>query len=71
MVWFRMARHDEALRDLEAVLAERPNKAESRFLRGVVLKSLDRDAEADKEFATARRLSPSVEKSYSRYGFGS
>jgi tetratricopeptide (TPR) repeat protein len=68
MVWYRLARYDEALRDLDTLLAGSPGQAASHYLRGLVLVRLHRDPEAAKEFAIARRLAPSLERSYARYG---
>jgi tetratricopeptide (TPR) repeat protein len=68
MVWYRLGRYDEALRDLDAALAQSPRHASSRFMRAIVLARLDRDSEAAKELTIARRLEPSVEKSFARYG---
>ncbi len=68
MVWYRLGRYDEALRDLDAVLVQSPRHAGSRFMRSIVLARLNRDPEAAKELTIARRLSPSLEKTYARYG---
>ena len=68
MVWFRMGRYAEALRDLDAVLAATPGKSASRYLRGIVLARLHRDAEAGRDLAIARRLDPTVDKTYGRFG---
>lgn len=68
MVYFRMGRFDEALADLDAALLASPGQAASRFLRAVVLLRLHRDAEAARELAVARRIEPSVDRQYARYG---
>ncbi len=69
MVWYRLGRDEEALRDLDAVLVQAPGHAPSRFLRGIVLARLKRDAESARELTTARRIAPSVERTYAaRYG---
>ncbi len=68
MVWFRMGRLAEAMTDLDAVLAAAPDLASSRFLRGIVLKALHRDAEAATDLALARRISPTIDRQYARYG---
>ncbi|MQI18255.1 tetratricopeptide repeat protein, partial [Escherichia coli] len=60
MVWFRLGRFEDALADLDAVLAAEPGQAASRFLRAVVLQQLRRDAEAASELKIARRITPSV-----------
>jgi tetratricopeptide (TPR) repeat protein len=68
MVWYRLGRDEEALRDLDAVLAMSPGHAPSRFMRAIVLERLHRDGEAARELTIARRISPSIEKEYARYG---
>jgi tetratricopeptide (TPR) repeat protein len=68
MLWFRLNKFDDALRDLDSALAASPGLAAVRFMRGVVLMRLQRKAEADAELAIARRLAPSLDKKYARYG---
>jgi tetratricopeptide (TPR) repeat protein/transglutaminase-like putative cysteine protease len=68
MVWFRMGRYAEALRDLDAVLAAVPGKSASRYMRGIVLARLHRDSEALRDLAIARRLDPTLDKTYGRWG---
>jgi tetratricopeptide (TPR) repeat protein len=68
MVWFRMGRLEEALRDLDAVIAASPSKAASRYLRGIVLARLHRDSDSARDLAVARRLVPTVDKIYGRFG---
>jgi tetratricopeptide (TPR) repeat protein len=68
MVWYRLGRFDDALRDLDAVLAAEPGIAQSHFLRGVVLTRLHRGADAAEELSIARQISPSVDKTNARYG---
>ncbi|MBC7042391.1 transglutaminase, partial [Salmonella enterica subsp. enterica serovar Enteritidis] len=68
MVWFRLGRFEDALGDLDAVLAAEPGQASSRFLRAIVLQQLHRDAEAASELKIARRITPSVDRHYARYG---
>lgn len=68
MVWFRLGKYQEALADLDAVLAAVPSQAESRFMRAIVLSKVHREPEASAELAIARRLQPSVDKHYARYG---
>jgi len=50
------------------VLAVNPGQAESRFMRAIVLSRLHRAAEASRELVIARRLLPSVDRQYARYG---
>ena len=68
LIWFRLGRHEEALRDFNAVLRNSPGAAASLFMRGVILGLLNRKAEAAKDALPARRLRPSMNKQYGRYG---
>ena len=68
LVWYRLGKYDDALTDLDAALAASPDQAGSRFMRAMVLSHLHRDVEAAKELAIARRLMPSVDRKYARYG---
>ena len=68
LVWFRMGRYDDALRDLDAVLLQVPALGPSRFLRGLILEKLGRKSEAQVELALARRLAPGVERDYVHFG---
>ena len=68
MVWFRLGRFDDALADLDAVLAAEPGQAASRFMRAVVLQRLHRDAEAASELKIASRIATSIERHYARHG---
>lgn len=69
LVWYRMGRYSEALADLDTVLAANPDMAASRYVRAAVLKAMQRDAEAAGELALARRINPTIDRQYARYGF--
>ncbi|WP_188773275.1 DUF3857 domain-containing protein [Novosphingobium endophyticum] len=68
VVWFRLGRYDDALRDLDAVLRDAPSQAPSRYMRGIVLAHLGREAESKNELAIARKLDPGVDALYIRVG---
>lgn len=68
VVWFRLGRYAEALRDLDAVLAQVPGLAESRFVRAVVEQRLVNTSAATADLDAARKLDPGVERRYARYG---
>lgn len=68
LVWMRMGRDEDALRDLDAALLQAPGLGSSRFLRAIVYKRLGRSGEAAADLAIARQVSPSVERDYARYG---
>lgn len=68
VVWLRLGRFEEALRDIDAALLQVPDLGQSRFVRAIVLKRLGRDAEAERELVLARRLAPTVEKDYAKFG---
>ncbi|PXA91608.1 transglutaminase, partial [Nostoc sp. 3335mG] len=69
MVWYRMGRYEEAMADLDAVLAAAPDMASSRYLRAAVLKAMKRDADAVADLTMARRVSPQIDRQYARFGF--
>lgn len=69
LVWYRMGRYPEALADLDTVLAANPDMAASRYVRAAVLKAMQRDAEAAGELSMARRINPTIDRQYARYGF--
>lgn len=69
MVWYRMGRYPEALADLDTVLAASPDKASSRYLKAAVLKATKQDGVAAGELAIARRISPTIDREYERFGF--
>ena len=68
LIWFRMGRFEEALRDLDSVLASAPGIAQSRYLRGVVLTRMGRNDDAVKELVVARRIDASIDRTNARYG---
>lgn len=68
VVWFRLGRYEDALRDLDAVLLEAPSQSESRYMRGVVLARLGRAQESSAELTVARTLNPGVDALYMRLG---
>ncbi len=68
LVWIRMGRDEDALRDLDAALLQVPGMGSSRFLRAIVYKRVGRDADAATDLAIARQMSPSTERDYARFG---
>lgn len=68
MVWFRMGRFDDALTDLNAALAAEPGRGPSLFMRAIVLQQLHRDADAARDLKIARKITPSLDRRYARYG---
>lgn len=67
LVFAQMGRWDDALGDLNAGLAQRPNSAESLYLRGVVRTRLGTPGAAD-DLEAARIMQPGIEDDYARYG---
>jgi tetratricopeptide (TPR) repeat protein len=67
MVRFRLGQYDEALADLDAVLAKAPWMSPSRYMRGVVSLA-DGDSGGRKQLDMALRQSPHLTGLYSRYG---
>jgi len=68
LVWMRMGRDEDALRDLDAALLQAPGLGSSRFLRALVYQRMGRAGDAVADLAIARQLSPSTEREYARYG---
>ena len=68
MVYFRLNRFDDALKDLNAAIDQRPGAAASLYMRGVVQTRLGKKSEAAADLADARLLNPQVDADYARWG---
>ena len=68
LVWMRLGRDEDALRDLDAALLQQPGMGSSRFLRAIVRKRMGQVDDAAADLAVARQLSPSTERDYARFG---
>ena len=68
LVWMRLGRDEDALRDLDAALLQAPAMGSSRFLRAIVTKRLGNDNQAATDLAVARRMAPSIEREYAHFG---
>lgn len=68
LVWMRLGRDEDALRDLDAALLQVPGMGSSRFLRAIVNKRMGQAAAAAADLAVARQMSPSTERDYARFG---
>ena len=68
LVWFRLGWFDEALKDLDAVLAEVPALPASRFMRAAVLAKLGRVEQSAEDLRVARLLSPRIDEEYEKFG---
>jgi tetratricopeptide (TPR) repeat protein len=69
LAYYRLGRVDDALADLNAALRNEPQIAASRYLRGLILAEQGVDG-GRKDIEQAKRLSPTVEHTYRRYGVG-
>ncbi|MCP9222958.1 DUF3857 domain-containing protein [Erythrobacter sp. LQ02-29] len=67
MVHFRLGEMEEALTDLDAVLASAPELAQSMFLRGIVRLRMG-DKGGRKDIELAQRIQPSVARINKAYG---
>ncbi|WP_255326474.1 DUF3857 domain-containing protein [Sphingobium sp. EM0848] len=67
LVWFRLARYEEALQDLNAVLNAAPGTAESRYLRGIILNRMGREKEGGVDLTIARQLEPRIDVQYGKF----
>ena len=68
VVFLRLNRYEEALRDIDAALLQAPGLGPSRFIRAIILTRMGRKPEAVRELAVARRLLPTIEADYARFG---
>lgn len=68
LVWMRLGRDEDALRDLDAALSQVPGMGSSRFLRAIVKKRMGQAEDAAIDLAVARQVSPSTERDYARFG---
>jgi tetratricopeptide (TPR) repeat protein len=68
LVWMRLGRDEDALRDLDAALLQVPGMGSSRFLRAIVNKRMGQSEAAAADLAVARQMSPSTERDYARFG---
>lgn len=68
LVWMRLGRDEDALRDLDAALLQQPGLGPSRFLRAIVRKRMGQADDAAADLAIARQMSPSTERDYARFG---
>ena len=68
VVWLRLGRYDDALRDIDAALAQAPGLGPSHLVRAIILTRLGRGAEAAHDLALAHRIAPEVEAEYARFG---
>lgn len=62
-------RHVEALKELDAALAIKPNAADTHYRRGVILDRLERHADAIESFEEAIRLAPREVRYHQSLGF--
>ena len=67
LVWFRLTRYEDALKDLDAVLNAAPGTAPSRYLRGIVLSRMGRAKEGAMDLTIARQLQPRIDMRYSKF----
>lgn len=65
---YRMGRAEEALRDLDVALARSPGQHSSRYLRGVVKRSLGREVDAREDIESALHAAPGIASLYSLWG---
>ena len=68
LVHFRAGRNKEAIQDLDSALAIEPELAPSRFMRGLIESREGRREAGAADLAAARRLVPSIDAFFARYG---
>jgi transglutaminase-like putative cysteine protease/tetratricopeptide (TPR) repeat protein len=67
LAYFRLGRTKDALGDLDNALHNAPMQVTSRYLRGIIA-SADDPKEGRKDIDDAKRLAPSVDRIFERYG---
>ncbi len=67
LIYFRLARYDDAIADLNAALESSPNLASSLFLRGVTYRRTGKLGEAEADLTAARAIDPQIDATYRRY----
>jgi transglutaminase-like putative cysteine protease/tetratricopeptide (TPR) repeat protein len=67
LAYFRLGRTKDALGDLDNALHNAPLQVTSRYLRGIIA-SEDDPKEGRKDLDDAKRLAPSVDRIFERYG---
>ena len=68
MVYFRLARVDEAVADLDAALDIDPELGDAHMLRGIIRRHRGDAAGAEIDMTQARTDDPRIEGNYKRYG---
>ncbi len=68
MVFFRMARFEEALAALSAAIDRDPDQAGSWFMRGVIHKQMGNAKASHEELTAARLMRPDIDNEYARFG---
>ncbi len=67
LVYFRLARFDEAVKDFDAALAADPDMAPSLYVRGII-KRQRHDTSGDADIAAARAIWPSIDQLFAHGG---
>ncbi len=67
MGYYRLGRHPEALKDLEAALAASPDQSASLFMRGIVRRAMG-DGDGQRDISEALARTPSLERHYALFG---
>lgn len=68
MLYHRLGRDEEALKDIDAVLRKQPGMAASLYLRGVILSKRGDRAAAARDIEHALRIEPAIAERYRAYG---
>lgn len=68
LVFFRRGDYHDAIRDCDAVLAQRPKFARSLYVRGLSRLKARGAAGGDADIAAAKAIDPKIADEYARYG---
>ena len=65
---FRAGDLEGALYDVDAILRESSTRADTRFMRGVILRAMGHTTQGDADIATALAKQPGLKAEYEKYG---
>jgi tetratricopeptide (TPR) repeat protein len=68
LIYYRMGRFDDALKDYDISLARRPNHAGSLYMRGLTYLKLGQEARGQTDINAAIRLDITIDRQLAAYG---
>ncbi|MDG6078391.1 DUF3857 domain-containing protein [Erythrobacter litoralis] len=68
LMYHRLGRDEDALKDIESALRKSPGMAASMYLRGIIQTKNGKAAEGRRDIEQALRIEPTLAKRYEKYG---